>query len=84
MDCQMPELDVYAATREIRLRETGSGRIPIVALTAHAMKGADDECYLAGMDDYLSKPIEREQLRLCLQRHLASVDVAPAPIEAQA
>ncbi len=70
MDCQMPELDGYAATQEIRRRETAGKRIPIVALTAHAIKGADDECRAAGMDDYLSKPIEREQLRQCLQRHL--------------
>jgi len=70
MDCQMPELDGYAATREIRSREVNGRRIPIVALTAHAIKGADEECRAAGMDDYLSKPIERDQLRMCLQRHL--------------
>ncbi|HEY5808646.1 MAG TPA: response regulator, partial [Povalibacter sp.] len=73
MDCQMPELDGYDATREIRRREGAGSRIPIVALTAHAIKGADDECLRAGMDDYLSKPIEREQLRQCLERHLPVV-----------
>jgi two-component system sensor histidine kinase/response regulator len=72
MDCQMPELDGYAATREIRRHENGARRIPIVALTAHAMNGAAQECLAAGMDDYLSKPIDRDKLEACLERHLAS------------
>jgi PAS domain S-box-containing protein len=72
MDCQMPEMDGYAATQAIRQREADGKRIPIVALTAHAMKGADEECFAAGMDDYLSKPIDREQLRACLHRYLST------------
>jgi CheY-like chemotaxis protein len=70
MDCQMPVMDGYEATRQIRARETDGKRIPVIALTAHAMKGADATCVAAGMDDYLSKPIDRAQLSACLERWL--------------
>jgi CheY-like chemotaxis protein len=70
MDCQMPIMDGYEATRKIRAREGAGEHIPIIALTAHAMKGADNECLSAGMDDYLSKPIDRERLQQALQRWL--------------
>jgi PAS domain S-box-containing protein len=73
MDCQMPVLDGYAAAREIRqLEPPGKPRTPIIAVTAHAMKGADEECRAAGMDDYVSKPIDREQLRACLERAIGN------------
>jgi len=74
MDCQMPVMDGYTATREIRQLEKGGAHIPIVALTANAMKGAEEDCRQAGMDDYLTKPIERARMELCLQRLLANID----------
>jgi signal transduction histidine kinase len=70
MDCQMPELDGYEATRQIRALEREEKHIPIVALTAHAMQGAEAECSAAGMDAYLTKPFEPDDLRACLERFL--------------
>jgi len=71
MDCQMPELDGYEATREIRRieAEAGHARIPIVALTAHAIQGTEFQCREAGMDDYLTKPLDRDRLTDTLDRH---------------
>jgi two-component system, sensor histidine kinase and response regulator len=70
MDCQMPVMDGFETTRKIREHEVAGKHTPIIALTAHAMKGADNECRTAGMDDYLSKPIDREQLQVALNRWL--------------
>lgn len=70
MDCQMPEMDGFEATRLIRAQAKGNFRVPIVALTAHAMEGDREQCLAAGMDDYLGKPFAKEQLHDILDKWL--------------
>ena len=72
MDVQMPVMDGFEATAAIRKREGGKGiRVPVVALTAHAMKGDREKCLAGGMDGYLTKPIRPQQLDELLEKYLA-------------
>jgi CheY-like chemotaxis protein len=75
MDCQMPGMDGFEATRRIRAGEAGA-RVPIIALTANATRGDRDLCLAAGMDDFVSKPIELRDLQRILAHWLAA---APEP-----
>jgi len=98
MDCQMPEMDGMEATRRIRDEERkadgeGVRPIPIIALTANALKGEHDRCVAAGMSDYLSKPFQPLELIEAIEAHLAKADQSaaasaaehdPAPREAAA
>ena len=83
MDVQMPEMDGLEATIAIRQREVSTGKhVPIIAITAHAMKGDRESCLAAGMDAYISKPVHIEELLQVtegLTRHVGPIDRSPEP-----
>lgn len=72
MDCQMPQMDGYETTRQIRANEQKQGldRLPVIALTAHALSGDREKCLEAGMDDFLGKPFQVSDLEMMLERWL--------------
>ncbi|MBL8726979.1 MAG: response regulator [Planctomycetes bacterium] len=78
MDCQMPEMDGFAATRAIRALGGRQATVPILALTANVLPADREACFAAGMDDFLSKPVKLDVLRAALQRWSAT----PAPAAA--
>jgi CheY-like chemotaxis protein len=74
MDCEMPEMDGYEATAEIRRRHDSRRQVPIVAMTAKAIQGDREQCLKSGMDDYISKPVRLEDLEATLGRWFSQPD----------
>jgi CheY-like chemotaxis protein len=68
MDCRMPRMDGYDATRAVRAQEPAGRRVPIIAMTASALEGERERCLAAGMDDFLTKPVDRDDLERLVRR----------------
>ena len=81
-DLHMPEMDGFELTKDIRSKETDQKHVPIIALTANALKGEREHCLSVGMDDYLSKPVQLEDLRSVLEKYL-SINKPAAETEIQ-
>lgn len=79
MDCQMPRVDGYTATRAIRARDAALPRVPVIAMTASAEPGARERCLAAGMDDYVTKPIDADALFAVLHRWAPLSETPPVP-----
>lgn len=77
MDCQMPGMDGYQTARELRARERGQVRTPIIGVTAHVLDGDREKVIAAGMDDYLPKPVQIGDLSACLARWIGRAPSAP-------
>jgi CheY-like chemotaxis protein len=80
MDVQMPEMDGFEATAAIRSSETDARHIPIIAMTAHAMKGDRERCISAGMDGYVSKPVHAEELHQAIASIWTNQSSEPVPL----
>ncbi len=80
MDLQMPGTDGFTATRTIRAAETGGRRVPIIAMTASAVDGERDKCLEAGMDDFLTKPVDGERLEAVLRAYTGGVGTSADPV----
>jgi CheY-like chemotaxis protein len=79
MDCLMPEMDGCEAAAAIRRSEPAGQRVPIIAVTANLMEGQREKCLAAGMDDFLPKPIVKQDLERAVRKWLAHANKNPAP-----
>ena len=79
MDCQMPVMDGFEATKAIRALDRPVSKIPIIAVTANVMEGQRDKCIAAGMNDYLPKPINKDVLRKAVDKWIPLAESAEPP-----